>query len=216
MSLNKDNLLFTLLGFLLGFVGAYLMFEAVAIRQPARRALGAAGDPNAMANAAVPPTGAPTDGSAGGSTATSGSAAGAPMEEIMKLREYVEKNPKDAAALRRLANLNFEIRNWQRAQDLYLRVLEIEKPDPDLLSDLGITYRELGKPDRALETFVAAEQLAPNHWQSRFNQVVVLAFDFGRFDEAEKILDEVRKLAPNEPDVARLAEEVARRRRAAA
>ena len=213
-SFNRDNLLFTLLGFLLGFVGAYLMFEAVAIRQPQRRVAGdAAADSAAL-------SGNPAGGSAPGAN-DSGAGAGAgeaaaPMKEILELREHVAKNPKDAAAVRRLGNLNFEIRSWQRAQDLYLQYLQLEKPDPDLLSDLGITYRELGQPERALETFISAEKLAPNHWQSKFNQVVVLAFDFGRFDEAEKLLDEIRKMAPNEPDIDRLAQEVARRRKAAA
>ena len=65
-NLNKDNLLFLMGGLLLGFVFSYLLFEAMASRQPPRltaalRSQIAMGDPEAggaMGNGAEAPPGA--------------------------------------------------------------------------------------------------------------------------------------------------------------
>lgn len=177
----------------------------MAVRQPPRLPAGAAAavDPSAIA---APGMGMP------GAEAAAG---GAPMAEIQRLREHVEKNPDDAEAILLLANLNFDIRNWERARELYSRHLELRPGNADILTDLGVTYRELGQHQRALELFDQAQKLQPNHWQSLYNQIVVHAFDLGDFPVAERLLIELRRLQPANPSVGELATEVARRRAAA-
>ncbi len=220
--MNRDNLLFLLFGFLLGFVGAYLAFEAIAAKQPPRRlaerpiedpagGMGAPGAPDGQG--APTPLNAPTGSAPGGDAPTAGG--GPPMAEIQKLKTYVEEHPEDADAVRKLANLNFDIGRWERARDLYLRFEKVGTPDADLLTDLGITHRELSEFDQALVRFRQAEKLSPEHWQSRFNQAVVLGLDLHQFDEATKILDQLRRLQPANPEVERLATEIDRRRKAA-
>ncbi len=225
--MNRDNLLFLLFGFLLGFVGAYLAFEAIAAKQPQRRiagmpiedpaASGAAGTTTPMSGpesaGASGMANAPT---AGGAPGAGGPGGGPGMEEIRKLKEYVDQHPEDADAVRKLANLNFDIGNWARARDLYLQAEKVGMVDADLLTDLGITYRELGESDQALARFRQAEKLAPEHWQSRFNQVIVLGLDLGRFDEANGILEQLKKTQPANPEIDRLAGEIEKRRKAAA
>ena len=137
------------------------------------------------------------------------------MAEIQRLREYVEKNPNDADALLLLANLNFDIKNWGRARELYERRLALKPGDPDVLTDMGVCYRELGEFQKALALFDQAETLAPDHWQSRYNKVIVLAFDLKDYLGAQKVLDELQRLQPQNPSIAELAAEVARRRSAA-
>ncbi|HXO20773.1 MAG TPA: tetratricopeptide repeat protein [Thermoanaerobaculia bacterium] len=213
--MNKDNLLFAVIGILVGFISGYLLHEVMAARQPPRlrpsdvAALAAQG-------ALGPGGGAGAEAAPGASESTAGAPAGAPMAAIQKLKAYVEQNPNDAEAVLQLANANFDIQNWQRARDLYSHYLELRPNQPDTMVDLGVTYRELGQFDRALEIFDHAQAIAPDHWQSRFNKVIVLAFDLKKFDAAETVLAELQKLQPANPDVARLAAEVAKRRKAAA
>lgn len=220
--MNRDNLLFLFFGFLLGFVGAYLAFEAIAAKQPQRRVAGSAiEDPHSGSGGATTPLSAPGAAGApgmGGAPTGNGAqgAAGPGMEEIRKLKEYVDQHPEDAEAVRRLANLNFDIGNWARARDLYLQFEKVATADADLLTDLGITFRELGESDQALTRFRQAEKLAPEHWQSRFNQAIVLGIDLSRFDEAIQILDQLRSLQPTNPEIDRLAGEIEKRRKAAA
>ena len=199
--MNKDNLLFAVVGILIGFVSGYLLFEAMAARQPPR--LGTAGGAP-MAQQAVPQGAAPAQGGTGPA-----------MAQIEELQRRLQENPNDADAVRTLANLNFDIQNWQRAQELYVRYLEIRPDDPDVLVDLGVTNRELGQFDRALELFHQVQQQNPSHWQSYYNEVVVLAFDLKRFDEAGQALARLRELQPANPDVERLAAAVEQQRNAA-
>ncbi len=207
--MNKDNLLYALAGLLLGFVSSYLLFEAMAARQPPRRPPGAVlpGDAPA-AEAGVSPGGA-AGAPAGGAQA--GAAGQPPMEEILRLRDHVAKNPGDAAAVIRLANLNFDIQNWARARELYEQYLKLRPGEPDVISDLGVTYFEMGDAQGAVALFDRAQELSPDHWQSRFNEVFVRAA-VKDFTGAEAVIAELQRLQPDNPDVARLAAEVARRK----
>ncbi|HEY0556839.1 MAG TPA: tetratricopeptide repeat protein, partial [Thermoanaerobaculia bacterium] len=204
-------------GLLVGFVVAYLMFEAMATRQPPRltpalRAQivdgneggGATGGGEAAAGApAADPAGV-------GAGPGAGAGGGPAMAEIQQLRDFVEKNPNDAAAVRKLADLNFDIQNWQRSQELYAHYLELKPNDTDVMTDLGITYRGLRQFDKALALFDRAKKLDPNHWQSYYNEVVVLAFDLKKTAEAKAALAKLQQMQPANPDVKKLADAVAR------
>lgn len=204
--MTKDNLLFATIGILLGFISGYLMHEAMAARQPPRLWAG-------QAAASGAPGTAPPAGNPGGNPAGADGAPGqAAMQEIQQLRQQVEEHPDDAEAVLRLANANFDIQNWSRAKELYIQYLKLQPAHPDVLTDLGIVYRSLREPDRALELFDQAQKLAPQHWQSLFNKVLVLAFDQQKQAEADQALGELQKLQPGNPDVERLAAEVAKRR----
>ena len=209
--MNRDNLLFATLGVLAGFISGYFVHEVVAVRQPPPLAVLQAAQAAAMGgspHAAGAPPGA-------GGTAPAAPAAGGPaMAEIERLKQQIESNPEDADAILQLANLNYDIRNWARARDLYLRWLELRPADPGVLTDLGVAYRGLGEFDEAMQRFDAAQQLEEGHWQSMFNQVVVLSFDLHDHDRAAAVLTRLRALQPDNPDVQRLAQEVEQARRA--
>ncbi len=222
--MNRDNLQYVTVGILVGFISGYLVKDIMLTRQPPRLT------PELRAQIALP--GEDPSGAAGGGTAEAPADAraadtanpgmggvapggGPAMEEIQQLRAHVEQNPNDADAVLRLANLNFDIRNWARAQELYNHYLELRPGSPDVLTDLGISYRETQQFDLALERFRQARKLAPEYWQSYFNEVVVLAFDLERYDEAGPLLQELQRMQPGNPEVARLADSVARQRSAA-
>lgn len=184
----REHLLFALVGLLIGFLAGYFVQEEMAARQPRR----------------LPP----------GAVTPSTSAAGAPgmqaMEQILQLRDYVEQNPEDRRAVLTLANLNFEVRQWARARELYTQYLELDPDNADVITDLGVCLREEGRFQEALERFRRAQELEPDHWQSRYNEVVVLAFDLRRPGAATTVLEELQRLQPENPSVQQLAEEVGR------
>lgn len=190
--MTRDNVLFIVIGLLTGFISGYFLHEVMAARQPPP-----AGTAAAAADLPQTPAGEPN--------------AEAPMQQILELRDYVEANPEDAEATLVLANLNYDIRNWERARDLYQRVLELGPPDPDVITDLGVCFRELGEYEEALERFRRAQELSDSHWQSLYNEAVVLAFDLERYEDAERIVDRLRRLQPDNERVERLATEIDRR-----
>ena len=57
--------------------------------------------------------------------------------------------------------------------------------------------------------------LAPGHWQSLYNEVVVLAFGLRGLDEAQKVLDELQQAAAEQPRRPASAEAVEQQRSAA-
>ena len=192
--MTRDNLLFALIGLLAGFISGYFVHEVVSARQPPRFA----GPPAGPAAAASPSSGQP-------------GAAGPAMEEVARLRQHVAENPDDADAILALANLNYDIGSWPQAEELYSRYLELRPRDPNILTDLGTTYRNQGRFDEALARFEEAQAIDETHWQSLYNQVVVYAFDLGRLEVAREHLERLERLQPDNPDVERLAQEVERR-----
>jgi Tetratricopeptide repeat len=221
---NKDNLLFTLLGLVLGFVTGWLMFEKIALRQPPRLTqdqLAAV-----MSGAPVPgPNSVPT-----GAAPQAGMPPGPPgpagpgqidTSKLDQLQSQLQQDPQNPDLILAVANASFDVASqagrapfvWQQTRDHYLQYLALKAPTPDVLSDLGVTYRELGEYDDALRTFQEAEKMAPDHWQSRYNQVIVL-LDLKQYDKAQAILEDLQKAHPDNPDIQQLAEVVARGRNA--
>lgn len=206
LPMNRDNLLYATLGVLAGFISGYFVHEVMAVRQPPPLAVLQAAQAAVMG-------GSPHDAGAPGApgadpAAAAGDQGGPAMAEIERLKQQIESNPEDADAILQLANLNYDIRNWARARDLYTRWLELRPAEPGVLTDLGVAYRGLGEFQEAMKRFEEAQKLQADHWQSMFNQVVVLSFDLQDHERADAVLARLRTLQPNNPDVQRLAQEV--------
>ncbi|HSF42953.1 MAG TPA: tetratricopeptide repeat protein [Thermoanaerobaculia bacterium] len=206
--MNKDNLLFVIVGILIGFVSGYLLFEAMATRQPARLVAGqvppGSAPPGAMGQGAPGgvPAGDPSAGAAGGGPA---------MAQIEELKNRVAQNPNDAEAVLQLAGMNFQIQNWPRAAELFEQYLKMQPGDPNALTDLGTSYLQAGQVEKSVEVFRQVREQNPGYWQSYFNEIIALA-TLGRMDEASAIMAELQKIQPDNPDVQRLAAELERRR----
>jgi tetratricopeptide (TPR) repeat protein len=99
-------------------------------------------------------------------------------------------------------------KRWPEARDAYLRYLESHPEAVDVISDLGICYRALGDLQRALKEFDRALAIAPAHWQSLYNKIIVLAFDLGKKSEARELVVRLRTLQPENEQVKKLAEAV--------
>lgn len=202
--MTRDNWLFVVIGILVGFVAGYLMQEVMGERQPQRLVHGDDG------SAVAAPDGAPV---AEGRVPAEARAQGL-LQEMQSLESYVAQNPDDADALLRLASLRIETGSWAGCVESFERLLELRSPTPDLLSDMGICYRGVGRVDRALELFDRAQEIEPRHWQSRFYEAMVLGLDQRDFEAADRVLDELRALRPGDPQVERLAQEIERQRSA--
>ncbi len=87
-----------------------------------------------------------------------------------------------------------------RPEPIFASVEAVDPPRPLFL--LGPGGRRF---DQALANFRRVRELAPDHWESRFNEAVVLAFGLRRYDEAEALVEELRRLQPDNPNVERLA-----------
>jgi tetratricopeptide (TPR) repeat protein len=212
--MTRDNLLYATIGILTGFISGYFVHEVMAARQPPPLAVLQAAQAALAQGAGEGPAPSADPGGGGVPTGAGQGASGAPgpaMAEILRLKEQVEKNPNDAEAILTLANLNYDIRNWARSRELYERYLQLRPAQPDVLTDLGVSLRGLKLYPEALARFEEAQRLQDGHWQSLYNEVVVLAFDLKDMAKAQQVLGRLRRLQPDNPEVTRLADEVARR-----
>lgn len=113
-----------------------------------------------------------------------------PSNELRRLEQLVETNPKDAGAVLQLANRLHDagladVQYLPRAVNTYKQYLALNPSDANARVDLGICYFEIGKLDssesagyfsQAIEQMEAAFQAHPDHQPAAFNLGIVSLF----------------------------------------
>jgi cytochrome c-type biogenesis protein CcmH/NrfG len=105
---------------------------------------------------------------------------------IRELEEAVRNTPQNLHAWIQLGNLYYDGHKPREAIRAYERALAIKGDNPDVLTDMGNMYRQLGEFEQAAKHFRQASKINPLHEQSRFNLGVVLFFDLNRKSEARR------------------------------
>jgi cytochrome c-type biogenesis protein CcmH/NrfG len=123
-------------------------------------------------------------------------------QQIAAAEAIALKDQGNATAWVTLGNLYFDTHQPQKAVDAYSRALVLKPDDPNVLTDQGVMYRELGQFDSALANFQRANQIAPDHLQSLYNIGVVQAFDKKDVAAAEKTWSRLIQLAPQSEQAA--------------
>ena len=120
-----------------------------------------------------PPAGMP--GTAGMSSMPGTDAAA--RQQLQAAQSVAAAKPGDYDALVHLGNAAYDAREFAQAADAYEKALKINPNDVNVMTDLGTAYRNEGQLDKALELFRKARAADPKHWQSLYNEVIVLAMD---------------------------------------
>jgi cytochrome c-type biogenesis protein CcmH/NrfG len=121
------------------------------------------------------------------------------VARIASLQAVVARDPKNVQAWVQLGNDYFDTRQPQKAVEAYGRALELKPDDPDVMTDQGVMYRDLGQFEKAVQNFEQANRIDPKHVQSLFNLGVVHAHDLGQPKKAEEAWRKVIELAPQSP-----------------
>ncbi len=184
--MNKDQAVFFLTGILLGLVLGYVF--AYQIHRP---------DPVEQAHAA-----------AAGQPRAPGPDNDAMMEQVAQhlghLKQRLESDPNDLEALVGLGNLFYDAAKYPDAIEYYSRAVKLSPDDPDIISDLGVSYRRNGNPNRAIELFRQATEAVPNHWQSWLNISIVAMQDLNDLAQAEEAISRVEQIQPDVPHLQEL------------
>jgi len=120
----------------------------------------------------------------------------------------VAAKPGDYDALVHLGNTAYDAREYAQAIDAYEKALKIRPDDPNVMTDLGTACRNVGDVDRALDLFRKARAIDPKHWQSLYNEVVVLALDKHEHDAADAALARLKKEHPGLPAIEDLERQI--------
>lgn len=182
--MKKEHVLFLLCGAILGLIAGTLFLGPLLVRKGVL--------PGPAQTAAASPV---TPGPAGGPAN--------PMQQVLAqidvLKKRLAANPKDAEAAFQLGNMYMDARKWDQAIGYYEQGLSVAD-HPDVRTDLGICYRAKGDSARALAIFREVQKRAPDHFQARFNEAVALV-DLEKIAEARRIVEELKKERPEDPDV---------------
>lgn len=120
--------------------------------------------------------------------------------DIAQLEEIVRKDPNNYQAWVQLGNDFFDMGEAQKSVDAYQRALSIKDGDPNVLTDMGVMYRQLKDFPKALAAFRKAAAASPTHPQSRMNMGVVLMHDLNDPKGAIAAWEDFLRVAPNDPN----------------
>lgn len=226
--MNKENVLFSIIGLLLGCIIGFIFANSVnqqgaAPRQP----------PAARQNSNLPPD-HPQIGSNG--VADQGSAM---QEEVTAQIQQARNEPNNfdaqvkaadlfyqihrydqaiefllkANQLRpdsyetivKLGNANFEMGNYETAEKWYSAALIKNPDDVNVRTDMGLTFYLRNPPDyeRAIKEYRASLEREPRHEQTLQNLVVALT-RIGNAREAEEMLARLQEVNPSNEALAKL------------
>ena len=80
---------------------------------------------------------------------------------ITAMQAVVARDPKNFDAWVQLGNDYFDTRQPQKAIDAYGRALELKPDNPNVLTDQGVMYRDIGQFDKAIANFTEGEPGRP-------------------------------------------------------
>jgi tetratricopeptide (TPR) repeat protein len=110
-----------------------------------------------------------------------------------------------------MGNVYFDAGRWEEARGWYEKSLALSPGDPDIMTDLAVVFRNLGRPQESVELLDQVITTNPDHWQAWFNKIVVLNFDLHEHDaaaDALKSLKELKKTNAAIPDLSGLEKDV--------
>jgi len=118
------------------------------------------------------------------------------QQNIKMLEGIVGKEPDNRNAWVQLGNNYFDSNQPMKAIEAYDKALELDGNDPDVLTDQGIMFRQVGWFDKAIANFIKANKLNPRHENSLFNMGIVYSQDLGDKVKAEEAWNRYLGLVP--------------------
>lgn len=228
--MTKDNILYSIIGVLLGLLAGYVFASTVNQRGYLERT----SDGSAMAGqrgqaSGLPPAGQPSPPNQAEAESSADKALIEQAEAepdnfevqmraaavhyrsrryeaaIQLLTRANQLRPADLNAIIALGNANFDANKFEIAEKWYTAALVKNPKDINVRTDLGLTFlfRQQQNVDRAIQEFRRSLELDPRHEQTLQNMTVALVKK-GSFNEAEATLGKLREVNPANQSLAKL------------
>jgi cytochrome c-type biogenesis protein CcmH/NrfG len=120
--------------------------------------------------------------------------------KVAALREQADASPSSAAPRVALGNLYFDDERYDDAVKWYEEAIKLDARNPDVSTDLGVSYYYTNQPDRALAQFERSLEIDPKHTKTMLNMGIVRAFGKQDLDGATKAWEQVVALSPASPE----------------
>lgn len=230
--MTKDNILFAIVGVLLGFIVGFMFANNTNQRGlVTQAATTTAGQPNSQ----LPPDHPPIN--------QTGDQQGQQMVDVQAAIKLAKDQPDNFDAQMRaaegyyqiqrfddaleylkranqlkpdayepivtLGDVNFDAGRYEEAEKWYTQALKIKPNDVNVRTDLGLTFffRTPQDIDRAIKEFKASLEVDPNHVQTLQNLTVAYTKK-GDAAQAQATLDKLQKVAPDNQAIAKLRSDI--------
>src|SRR5712664_433882 len=151
--MTRDNLLFAIIGILLGFIAGFLLAGNISQREAAVRAGATSAQTSQNLPANHPPL---SDGD------QSGQAGQQMLASVQTAMKQARENPNDFEAQLTAAKLEYQIQRFDQAIEYLLAANKIKPTDADVLAMLAVANLDGGHFDAAEKWYKAALIKTPN------------------------------------------------------
>src|SRR6184192_132862 len=185
--MNKDNLMFAIIGLLLGFIIGFMVHSVLSQRESAPRG-------PIQQTQSMPPNHLPFSGDQTGDT---GQQMLASVQTAMK---QARENPNDFEAQVTAAKLEYQIQRYDQAIEYLLAANKIKPTDADVVAMLAVANLDAGHFDAAEKWYKAALQKKPDDMPA-IDGLVAALLSNGNAKDAEQQINKLAKIDPTNQDL---------------
>ncbi len=189
--MTRDNLLFAIIGILLGFIAGFLLAGNITQREAAQRAL-----PVSAQGQNLPPNHPPV----GGDQQASGEGGQQMLAQVQTAMKQARENPNDFEAQKTAAKLEYQIQRFDQAIEYLLAANKLKPDDAEVLAMLGVANLDAQHYDAAIKWYKAALAKDPKDLASLDGYCFVL-LQTGDTKNAEDAMNKLAKADPTNQDL---------------
>jgi tetratricopeptide (TPR) repeat protein len=132
-------------------------------------------------------------------------------DQLMKQEEILKTKPNDQDALVSAANLNFDLKNYEKAAEYYDHAVKNDPNNVNLITDLGSSWLWMNQPIKAIEYYDRSLKIDPNHFQTLMNLGIARMSSGNRAGAAEA-WEKLVSVYPDHPEAQMLRDAIKRLR----
>ncbi len=197
--MTRDNLLFAIIGILLGFIGGFLLASNISQREAAQRA----GTTTTQTSQNLPPDHPPI---AGDQNAQGGG--DQMLAGVQNAIKQARENPNDFEAQIAAAKLYYQIGRYDPAIEYLLAANKIKPKDFDTLAMLGVANLDAAHYEASEKWYRAALAIKPDDMPSVDGLCAALLAK-GDAKGAEEQINKLAKIDPSNQDLPQFREKLA-------
>ena len=197
--MTRDNLLFGIIGVLLGFIGGFLLAGNITQREAAMRV-----NPQSAQSGQLPANHPPI----GSDQTTTGEGGQQMLASVHTAMKQARENPNDFDAQVTAAKLEYQIGRYDQAIEYLLAANKIKPTDFDTLAMLGVANLDGGHFDAAEKWYKAALAIKPTDMPA-VDGLCAALLSKNDAKGAEEQINKLAKIDPNNQDLPQFREKLA-------